>query len=220
MLRSYSAAVSFLLRSVMDRAALGVVALFNGGETAEDKVWSGQLFCMLTLSVKGEALHRLENVPEGEGAGCVEHCEPKRASRFLGMLRQLVLTYDFGDLGQVIGRVEQFKLMVSKYRDQSGEGRLTCCKQPFRLASKMRTRAITLFYTRGDWTPSRRWSCKPQPSHAQDLEDRTSFPCTSQPSKEKARKRMPRAMGKESKEKGKGKESKDGKGDEAHKNQH
>ena len=31
-------------------------------------------------------------------------------------------SYDFGDLGHVIDRIELFRLMVSKYRDQSGEG--------------------------------------------------------------------------------------------------
>ena len=31
-------------------------------------------------------------------------------------------SYDFGDPRQVIDRIELFRLMVSKYRDQSGEG--------------------------------------------------------------------------------------------------
>ena len=38
------------------------------GLTAEEPVLSRQFFCMLTLSVNGEALRRLENVPVGEGA--------------------------------------------------------------------------------------------------------------------------------------------------------
>ena len=49
----------------------------------------------------------------------VEHYEPNQASRFLGMLRQR-LAHDFGDLGQLIGRIEQFKLMIRKFRGQSG----------------------------------------------------------------------------------------------------
>ena len=68
MLRSFSAAVSPLVRSLMERCALSVVALSNTGLTAEEQVWSRQLFRMLTLSVNGEALRRLENVPEDEGA--------------------------------------------------------------------------------------------------------------------------------------------------------
>ena len=76
-------------------------------------------------AVNGPALRRLESVPEGEGAEAsrlyVEHHKQKQSSRFLGMLRG-ILIYDIGDLGQVIDRVEQLKLTVSKYRDQSGEG--------------------------------------------------------------------------------------------------
>ena len=33
-----------------------------------------------------------------------------------------MLTFDFGDLGEVIDRIEQFRSMVSKYRDQSAKG--------------------------------------------------------------------------------------------------
>ena len=68
-----------------------------------------KLLNMLTLSLNGEALRKLDNVPEGEGAEAwrrsVEYHEPKQASLFLEVLRQIP-TYDFGDFGQVIHRVE------------------------------------------------------------------------------------------------------------------
>ena len=127
---------------------------------------------MLTLRVNGEALRRLENVPEGGSAEAwrrfVEHCEPKQSNRLLGMLRQ-IFTYDFGNLGQVIDRIEQFRLMVSKYRDQSGQASLTMfCKQRFMLE-------IISLFTREGLTLSRRWLLKSKPSHAPGLEDRISF---------------------------------------------
>ena len=54
--------------TVMDRAALSAVALFNTSLTVEEQGWSRQLFNMLTLSVNGEALRRRQSVPKGEGA--------------------------------------------------------------------------------------------------------------------------------------------------------
>ena len=70
------------------------MALFNASMTAEEQVWSRQLFYMLTHSVNGPALRRLESVPEVEGAEAsrlfVEHHEPKQASQFLGKLRGIL----------------------------------------------------------------------------------------------------------------------------------
>ena len=58
---------------------------------------------------------------EGEGAEAPfsEHHEPKTATRYVGMLRQIVL-YDFGEVTQLIGRIEQFRHLVRKYEGQSG----------------------------------------------------------------------------------------------------
>ena len=51
-------------------------------------------------------------MPEGEGAEAwkvfSEHYEPKTATRYVGMLRQILL-YDFGELTQLIDRIEQFR---------------------------------------------------------------------------------------------------------------
>ena len=47
------------------------------------------------------ALRRLQNVPEGDGAeawkALSEHYEPKTATKYVGMLKQILL-YDFGEL--------------------------------------------------------------------------------------------------------------------------
>ena len=63
-------------------------------------------------------------MPEGEGAEAwkvfSEHYEPKTATRYVGMLRQILL-YDFGELTQFIDRIEQFRHFVRKYEEQSGE---------------------------------------------------------------------------------------------------
>ena len=96
----------------------------NVNLTAAEQVWSRQLYCMLSLSTSGEAQRRLQNVPEGEGAEAwkvfSEHYEPKTATRYVGMLGQILL-YDFGELTQLIDRIEQFRHLVRKYEEQSGE---------------------------------------------------------------------------------------------------
>ena len=92
-------------------------------------VWSRQLYYMLSLSTSGEAQRRLQNVPEGEGAEAwkvfSEHDEPKTATRYVGMLRQILL-YDFGEFSQLIDRIEQFRHLVRKYEEQSGESVTEC----------------------------------------------------------------------------------------------
>ena len=96
----------------------------NVSLTAAEQVWSRQLYYMLSLSTSGEAQRRLQNVPEGEGAEAwkvfSEHYEPKTATRYVGMLRQILL-YDFGELTQLTDRIEQFRHLVRKYEEQSEE---------------------------------------------------------------------------------------------------
>ena len=85
-------------------------------------------------------MRRLENVPKAEGGDawrrCVEH-----------FLRQ-ILTYDFGDLGHVTDRTEQFKLTVRKCQDQSGGS--VSEQRFFRPASKTRACAIIALPTRDE----------------------------------------------------------------------
>ena len=58
-------------------------------------------------------------MPEGESAEAwkafSEHYEPKTATRYVGMLRQI------RELAQLIDRIEQFRHLVRKYEEQSGE---------------------------------------------------------------------------------------------------
>ena len=76
---------------------------------------------MLTLSVNGEELRRLESGRECEGPDAwlrrVEHYELKQASRFFGILRH-VLTYHFGEILDK----SSIKLAVRKKQEQFGEG--------------------------------------------------------------------------------------------------
>ena len=114
---SFSAAVSPELRALMEKARINVDGTLNVHLTSAEQVWSRQLYYMLSLSTSGEAQRRLQNVPEGEGAEAwkvfSEHHEPKTATRYVGMLRQIVL-YDFGELTQLIDRIEQFRHLVRK----------------------------------------------------------------------------------------------------------
>ena len=89
-------------------------------------------------------------------------------------------------------RFSTTRLMVSKYHDQSGEGVSDNVLRPAFQAGIQDTRSTILLYTRDDWTLSRRSLLKSKLSHAQGLKDRISFPWTSQPSKEKARKQGPK----------------------------
>ena len=121
---SFSAAVSIELRTLMEKARTIATDMLNVSLTAPEQVWSRQLYYMLSLSTSGEAQRRLQNVPEGEGAEprkvFSEDNEPKTATRYVGMLRQILL-YDFGELTQLIDRIEQFRHLVRKYEEQSGE---------------------------------------------------------------------------------------------------
>ena len=114
---SFSAAVSPERRALMEKARTNVADMLNVNLTAAEQVWSRQLYYMLSLQ------RRLQNVPEGEGAEAwkvfYEHYQPKTATRYVGMLRQILL-YDFGELTQLIDRIEQFRLLVRKYEEQSG----------------------------------------------------------------------------------------------------
>ena len=96
---SFSAAVSPELRALMEKARINVDDMLNVHLTSAEQVWSRQLYYMLSLSTSGEAQRRLQNVPEGEGAKAwkvfSKHYEPKTATRYVGMLRQILL-YDFG----------------------------------------------------------------------------------------------------------------------------
>ena len=98
---SFSAAVSPELRTLMEKARTTADDMTNLNFTPAEQVWSRQLYYMLSLSTSGEAQMRLQNVPEGEGAEAwkafSEHYEPKTATRYVGMLRQILL-YDFGEL--------------------------------------------------------------------------------------------------------------------------
>ena len=121
---SFSAAVSPELRALMEKARINADDMLIVHLTPAEQVWSRQLYYMLSLSTSGEAQRRLQNVPEGEGAEAwkvfSEHYEPKTATRYVGMLRQILL-YDFGELTQLIDRIEQFRHLVRKYEEQSGE---------------------------------------------------------------------------------------------------
>ena len=93
---SFSAAVSPELRALMEKARTRTTAsdMLNVNVTASEQVWSRQLYYMLSLSTIGEAHRRLQNVPEGEGAEAwkvfSEHYEPKTATRYVGMLKQIL----------------------------------------------------------------------------------------------------------------------------------
>ena len=49
-----------------------------------------------------------------------EHYQPKTATRYVGTLRQILLN-DFGELTHFVDRFEQFRHLVRKYEEQSGE---------------------------------------------------------------------------------------------------
>ena len=110
----FSAAVSPELRTLMEKARTTAEDMKNVNLTPSEQVWSRQLYHMLSLITSGEAQRRLQNVPE------VYLYEPNTATRYVGMLRQIILC-DFGRPTQLIGRNEQFRHLVSQYEEQSGE---------------------------------------------------------------------------------------------------
>ena len=123
-MRAFAAALSPELRRLMDSAVATPNAIVNSALQPEEQKWSRQFYYMMSLTTNGEALRRLQNVSEGEGAEAwrtfSEHFEPKTAARYLGMLKE-ILNFDFGDLDKVIDRIEQFRSKIRKYEEQSGE---------------------------------------------------------------------------------------------------
>ena len=122
---SFSAAVSPELRALMEKARINVDDMLNVHLTSAEQVWSRQLYYM--LSPEYERRSAEETAERARGRGCrgrgkvfSEHYEPKTATRYVGMLRQILL-YDFGELTQLIDRIEQFRHLVRKYEEQSGE---------------------------------------------------------------------------------------------------
>ena len=105
---SFSAAVSPDQRALMEKTRTTATDVRNVNLTAVEQVWSRQLCSMLRLSTRGEAQRRLQNVPEGEcpeaWKAFSELVESKTATRYVGMLRQILL-YDFGELTQLIDRM-------------------------------------------------------------------------------------------------------------------
>ncbi len=109
-MKAFAAALSPELRHLMDSASATQTSIVNIALSTDEQKWSRQLYYMLSLTTTGEALRRLQNVEEGEGAEgwrvFSEHYEPKTAVRYLGMLRE-ILNFDFGDMEKVIDRIEQ-----------------------------------------------------------------------------------------------------------------
>ena len=111
---SFSASVSPELRALVEKARTTADDMRNVNLASAEQVWSGHLYYTLSLSTSGEAQRRLQNVPVGEGAEAwktfSEHCEPKTATRYVGMLRQI--------LSHSAHRSDH---LVRKCEEQSGE---------------------------------------------------------------------------------------------------
>ncbi len=119
-MKAFAAALSPELRRLMDQAGATASTILNAALTEAQQSWSRQLYYMLSLTTQGEALRRLQNVEEGEGAEgwrvFSEHYEPKTAVRYFGMLKE-ILNFDFGDMDKVIDRIEQFRSKIRKYEE-------------------------------------------------------------------------------------------------------
>ena len=88
---SFSAAVSPELRALMEKARTNVADMLHVNLTAPEQVWSRQLYYMLSLNTRGDC----RTCHGGEGARAwnifSELYEPKTATRYVGMLRQILL---------------------------------------------------------------------------------------------------------------------------------
>ena len=88
---AFAAALSPEFRQLMDSAGATQTTITNMALRTDEQKWSRQLYYMLSLTTTGEALRRLQNVQEGEGAEgwrvFSEHYEPKTSVRYLGMLK-------------------------------------------------------------------------------------------------------------------------------------
>ena len=151
-MRVFVAALSPELRRVMDAAATMPSAITNSSLQIDEQKWSRQLYYMMSLTTNGEALHRLQNVSEGEGAAAwrsfSEHFEPKTAACYLGMLKE-ILYFAFGDLDKVSTGSSSSGAQFASTKSRAMRRCLrTCCKRPFRLACRTVLFEITLRCTR------------------------------------------------------------------------
>ena len=160
------------LRALMEKARINVDDMLNVHLISAEQVWSRQLCYMLSLSTSGEVQRRLQNVLEREGAEAwkvfSEHYEPKTATRYVGMVKQILL-YDFGELTQLIDRIEQFRHLVRKCEEQSGESMTDNVRQVvFQAGIKDAAIGDNLALHTVDSTPEMRWlqRCRPLPGFA------------------------------------------------------
>ena len=93
-----------------------------------------------------------------------EHYGPKTATRYVGMFRQ-ILSYDFGELTQLIDRIEQFRHLIRRYDEQSGETVLdNVWKAVFQAGIEDASIRGTIWrIMRAESTPLTRWALKCRP---------------------------------------------------------
>ena len=102
---SFSAAVSPELRALMEKATTTADDMKNANLTPAKQVWSRQLYYICSARARAErrrgdcrTCQRVKVLRRGgrfQNTTFSEHYEPKTATGYVGMLRQILL-YDFG----------------------------------------------------------------------------------------------------------------------------
>ena len=122
---SFSAAVSPALRALMEKARIAVTDVRNVNLTRSRA--GVEPTAVTTSSVwtrverrRGDCRTCWKVRALGTWKALSENYEPKSATRYVGMLRQILLC-DFGEHNQLIDRIEQFRHLFRKYEEQSGE---------------------------------------------------------------------------------------------------
>ena len=121
-MRSYLTAVNMNAPAWLAEAEQTDTALGNATLGTEKARFSAQLYYVLVMTCRQQALNRVVNAGSGEGLeawrALVRHHEPSTSTRHAGMLMEL-LAFSFE--GDMMERLEQFERDVYRYEQSSKE---------------------------------------------------------------------------------------------------
>ena len=121
-MRSYMSAVTRNAPDYMKHAELSDTPVLNATLSHEQAKFSSQLYYVLVMTCKAQALDKVINAGQGEGLEAwkqlVAHHEPVTTTRHAGMLLEL---FSFNLEGDTLSRLEAFERDIRRYTQSSGE---------------------------------------------------------------------------------------------------
>ena len=121
-MRSYMSAMNANAAEYMRHSEQATTPMLNATLPHEQARFSTQLFYVLVMTCKSQALDKVVNAGQGEGLeawrSLVTHHEPGTTTRHAGMLLEL-LSFNFE--GDTLSRLEAFEREIHRYTQSSGD---------------------------------------------------------------------------------------------------